>query len=184
MRWWLVCLTAIGCTDPELRVEPPALDLDVDLAKPAPSVDLRVFADGEDVTAQATFALAGTPIGTLAGARLASDGRTGGAAAITVTFGDTAASVPVAATIRERRLVAGTPADAPAWFVVGQELAVVQPLEPGDGATLPPGLGKLEVDFGAADGDNLHDNRGRRALPRSPRLRTGRRGAAPHRARR
>jgi hypothetical protein len=157
MRLWLACVAMLGCTGTTLRVQPEAIDLDVDLAQLPPRADLRVFADDRDVTDQATFALTGTPIGTLAGAQLISDGFTGGAAAIMVSAQGAVVTVPVTATIRETRLVEGTPVDAPEWFAAGQDVAADQPIEPGDGAVVPPDLGKLEVEFGAADGDDAHE---------------------------
>lgn len=77
MRWWLACVATVGCTEPLLTVEPASIDLDVDLAQVAPSVRLQVLEDGRDVTGEATFVLEGTPVGTLAGPQLSSDGRTG-----------------------------------------------------------------------------------------------------------
>src|SRR5262252_2065809 len=78
----LVLAALLGCTSTDLRVEPNAIDLDVVLGEPAPGVGLRVFLDDKDVTDEASFALAGRPLGTLAGSRWTSDGRTGGAATI------------------------------------------------------------------------------------------------------
>jgi len=148
---------AIGCTTGAsgLRVEPAAIDADVDLAQPAPQVDLRVFADDNDVTDEASFALAGKPLGTIAGARWISDGHTGGTAQIMVSAAGGVATVPVTARVHETRF-AGAPAGAAGWFT-SADVAVNQPLDPEDGAALPPSLGKLEVDFGADDGDDIHE---------------------------
>jgi hypothetical protein len=154
----IACVVAMGCTSPSvLRVEPAQIDLDVELHEPAPSVGLRVFRDDTDVTGRATFALAGAPVATIAEARLVSDGYTGGAATLTVSVDADTASIPVTATIHETRLVAGTSNVVPSWFTSTQDALVSQPLEPSDGAVVPPDLGALDVEFGADDADNIHE---------------------------
>lgn len=163
MRWgWLAVVVATGCTGsvgatPTLRIEPPTIALDVDLARPAPAIDLHVWAGATDVTADATFALAGAPVGAITGGRLASDGATGGVAVITATVGELTATAVVTVNIHGVRLVAATPADAPAWFAAAPDVPVTEPLEPADGEVLPPDLGKLEIDFGADDADDVHE---------------------------
>jgi hypothetical protein len=155
MRLAIACAMAIGCTGSALRVEPEVIDVDVDLAQPAPQVELRVFLDDKDVTEEASFAVAGKPLGTMAGAQWISDGHTGGTGSITVSAAGATAMVPVTATVHETRFC-GVPAEAANWFT-SQDVAVVQPLDPEDGAVLPPTLGKLEVDFGADDADDIHE---------------------------
>src|SRR5689334_13793321 len=97
MRWgWLVCV-AVGCgmspgstarTDPRppeslaLRIEPASPEIVVELDVPS-GIGFRVIdtrSDGSevDVTADAAWALAGAPLGTLAQGGFTSDGRTGG----------------------------------------------------------------------------------------------------------
>jgi len=55
------------------------------------------------------------------------------------------------------RFAGGVPASASTWLAPGKDVATAHPVEPGDGAVLPPGLGKLEVDFGADDADDVHE---------------------------
>lgn len=153
----ILCVT-FGCTtEPAvIRVTPDVIDLDVALGQLPPQVELQVLADGEEATARATFAWTGTPLGTLTGARLVSDGHTGGVALIAVSVDGAVAQVPVTATVHGHRLVAGAPADAASRFG-GGEVDVALPLEPSDGAVLPPDLGELDVDFAADDADDLHE---------------------------
>jgi hypothetical protein len=163
-RMGFVLLLATGCTTtldaPELRVEPAAVDLDVDLAELPPSIAFRVLAvdgDGErDVTADATFSLAGRPLGSFTGATLASDGRTGGVASVTVSFGAATLTVPVTAHVHGVRLVEGTPFDAPAQFAAIPDVDVDVALDPGDGTVLPPNLAGLDIDFAADPADTVH----------------------------
>lgn len=157
----LVLVTAAGCSSTlemtSLRIEPAAIDLDVDLAQPAPGVTLRVFDGTSDVTAVASFSLDGAPLGTLAGGQLTSDGRTGGVATLTATVGASTATATVTANVHGKRLVAGAPAQAPDWFALSSDVAVAEPLDPGDGAVLPANLGTLEIDYGAIDSDDIHE---------------------------
>jgi hypothetical protein len=161
LMWrWLV-VGAAGCTAqldaPHLVVDPPSIQLDVDLALPAPTVTLRVLAGDEDVTEGATFSLTGAPIGSFVGRQLVSDGRTGGEATITAIAAGSSVVIPATATVHGRRLVGDAPATAPDAFAAATDVAVTGPLEPGDGAVLPPDLGSLDVDFAADDADDLHE---------------------------
>ena len=157
---WLV-VGAAGCTaqldGPHLVVDPPAVQFEVDLAQPAPAVTLRILAGEVDVTDGATFALTGAPIGRFVGRQLVSDGRTGGEATITVSVAGSSVAIPATATVHGLRLADGTPASAPHAFAAAADVAVTGPLEPGDGAVLPPDLGGLDVDFAADDADDVHE---------------------------
>lgn len=155
-----VCVALAGCTtigDPApLRIEPPALDIDVSLGAPVPAASLRVFATDTDVTASAKLSLDDPALGTLAGATFTPDGHRGGAATILVEAEGTSVQVAVAVRIHGVRFTGGVPASASTWLAPGNDVAAAHPVEPGDGAVLPPGLGKLEVDFGADDADDVH----------------------------
>ncbi len=155
---WFACLAVTGCTATldmgQLRVDPPALDLDVVLGEPPPQVALRVYEGIRDVTDTATFA---TPLGTFSGGMFTSDGHSGGAATIAVTAGEMTASVPISVTVHGIRFTGGLPADASTWLAPGNDQIVTEPLDPADGAVLPPNLGGLDVDFGAYDDDDVHE---------------------------
>ncbi|MGE5185462.1 MAG: TolB family protein [Acidobacteriota bacterium] len=141
--------------DPPLRIEPGAIALEVDLAQPAPAAVLHVYAGDRDVTADAAFALAGAPLGTVEAGTLTSNGFAGGAATLVVTYGGARASVPVTAHVRGVRFD-GVPASAADAFATGPRVERDAQLEPGNGAILPPNLGRLDVDFTADDTDSLH----------------------------
>src|SRR5438067_180722 len=136
--WRLACLCVAGCTAVldmgELRVEPATIDLDVDLAQPAPGVALRVLAGDNDVTGSAAFTLTGPRLGAVSGGRFESDGRTGGSATLAVTAAGKTATIPVTAHVHGTRLVGAAPSVAPAWFAAASDVAVNAALEPGDGA--------------------------------------------------
>ena len=156
----LVVLGACGVTNVDatatLRVEPDAVDLDVDLAQPAPTAVVHVYVGDRDVTADAKLVLAGARLGTLFGGVIASDGTTGGEATLEIAYAGAHASVPVTAHVHGARFagVAATAADA---FAGGPRIAVAAELEPGDGAMIPPNLGRMDVDFTADDADTLHE---------------------------
>src|ERR1043165_2951963 len=119
---WMV-LAVAGCTvgeageaaDPPapLRVEPTALDLTVqlDAAAPAP---FRVLSGGVDVTAKATYAMTGAPLGTVDADGFHSDGRTGGRATITVSFEGVGTGLQVHVALHASRN--GAAAQVPGWF--------------------------------------------------------------------
>jgi hypothetical protein len=165
VRAWLVVVTTAGCTSASptsLEIEPPAIELAVDLGSAPPTAALQVLArsangDATDVSTTATFTLDGAPVGSIAGPALASDGLTGGSATLTVTYGELAATIPVTANIYGRRVVDGTPAGAAASFAAAITSEVDANLSPGDGSVLPPDLGALVLDFGAADLDDTHE---------------------------
>ena len=163
-RIWFVCAVASGCTgvvdSTALRVEPPTIDLTVDLALPAPSAAMQVFvvnADGteDDVTAGASFALDGAQLGELSGANFTSDGLTGGAATIHIAYGGFATSIPATVSIYGRRIVDGTPAGADT-FASASPTPFDAHLDPQDGAVIPPGIGRMSLSFAANDLDDAH----------------------------
>ncbi len=165
---WLVGLVVTGCTTSvagiapvALRVEPTALDLDVDIALLPPTAAVHVFAvesDGgeRDVTSEATFAFDGPQLGAIAAGTMTSDGLTGGVATMRITYGQQAAAVPVTAHVHGHRVVDGTPQGAAAAFAAATPTAVDAHLDPSDGAVLPSGLGGLVLSFAAADLDDVH----------------------------
>ena len=162
---------ASGCNTPvddapqaTLWLEPATVDLDVDLAAAAPSVELHAFVtqfDGSrtEVTAGTTFTLAGAPIGTIAGASLTSDGATGGLAQLHATYGALAVDVPATAHVHERRIESGTAPGAVDAFATATTTPVDAQLDPPDGAVLPAALGSLELSFAALDTDDTHQIR-------------------------
>jgi len=141
----------------KLRTEPTALDIDVSLGEPTPASLLRVLIGESDVTTSARLAIDDPSIGTLAGATFTVDGYRGGVATITVEVGSISTTVPVAVRIHGVRFMDGVPAAASNWLAPGNDVAAAFAIEPGDGAVLPPGLGKLEVDFDADDADDVHE---------------------------
>ena len=168
--WLIGCMVATGCGafvdagPPVLRVEPAAIDLDVDLALPPPTAAIRVFAlglDGReaDVTAAATLRLDGAALGSLGGAGLTSDGVTGGVATIQITYEAATAAIPAAAHVHGRRVVDGTPAGAVAAFAAAARTPFDAQLDPPDGAVIPSGLGRMVLGFVANDLDNAHEVR-------------------------
>lgn len=156
---WLVLLA--GCTADvdtmELRVEPATIDIDVSLGEPLPAVPLHVLFEGRDVTSEATFALDSAALGAVAGPSFVSDGHTGGTAKIAVAAHDITTSVEVTVHVHGVRFVAGAPPAASTWLAPGHDVAVSQPIEPGDGTMVPANLGTLEVDFGLAASDDIHE---------------------------
>jgi hypothetical protein len=119
---------------------------------------LLVHDDGTaaDVTTSASFVLDGAPLGQLAGASLASDGLTGGAATIDVTYGELSTSIPATAHVYSRRVVDGTPAGAADAFATASPTPFDAHLDPQDGTVLPPGLGRMVLSFAANDLDDTH----------------------------
>jgi hypothetical protein len=156
-------LAAIGCAGrvdvppPALHLEPAALDVGVSLNIAPPAASLRVLVGDRDVTGSAILALDDPSLGTLAGSTFTPDGHRGGVATITVAAEGQLGSVPVTVRIHCTRFAAGVSASATTWLAPGNDIASTDPLEPGDGAVLPPGLGKLEVDFGADAADDVHE---------------------------
>jgi hypothetical protein len=160
---WLI-LAVAGCevgeageapVAPEpLRVEPAALDLTVQLDAATPAA-FHVMSGTIDVTAKATYAVTGTPLGTVAADGFHSDGRTGGRATITVTYGSVTGTLPVHVVLHASRNAAA--AEAPGWFANAARVVSDGNLEPGDGAVLPPDLGGLDVAIDPPAGDDLHD---------------------------
>jgi hypothetical protein len=143
----------------ELTFDQNDVTVIVDLSGPAPDpIPLRVLStDDGDVTAGATLTLAGTNLGTIAGATLVLDGRIGGEATIQASFGSLSASLPVTVRLHSTRLVPGTPASAPDTIANAPVTQTNMALEPGDGAIVPPNIDHLEVDFSAEDSDDLHE---------------------------
>ena len=162
----LIMITCTSCTLPietvhQLRVEPAAIALDVDLAAPTPAVALHVVSVGDDgsetdVTAAATYAFTGPQLGSVANGQLASDGSTGGAAALAITFHELATTIDVTANVHGRRIVDGAAAAA---FAGATATPSALALVPGDGVVLPPNLGELAVAWTpdpAADTHQVH----------------------------
>lgn len=137
-----------------LKVEPAGLDLTVQLDAPTPAT-FRVTSDGNDVTASATYAMTGAPLGTVAADGFHSDGRTGGRATVTVTFRGVTATLPVHVMLQASRNDAAS--EVPGWFASAAPVVVDNELEPGDGAVLPPNLAGLDVALDPPAGDDVHD---------------------------
>ncbi|HEY5924606.1 MAG TPA: hypothetical protein VIV11_23165 [Kofleriaceae bacterium] len=145
------CTVDIGSS---LRVEPEFLELSVPLDEHT-RVPLRVFSDDNDVTAEVRLSLDGAPLGTVDPTGFTSDGRTGGTATIVATLAGAEARVPVHVRLHSTRFVEISPDIAP-WFETATESAFDAALEPGDGAVIPPNLGRLDVHFTAIAPDDLH----------------------------
>ncbi|HET9987942.1 MAG TPA: hypothetical protein VFQ65_05470 [Kofleriaceae bacterium] len=164
----LISITAVGtaaagCTMPidathELRIEPATIAMDVDLAGTPPKVALHVVSVGSDgtetdVTTAATYAFTGPQLGAVAHGQLASDGLTGGATTLAVTFHELAATIDVTANVHGRRIVDGAQADA---FAGATAMPAALQLVPGDGVVLPPNLGELDVAWTADPAADTH----------------------------
>src|SRR5262245_9235688 len=94
MRACALFSVLIACSgSEELRVDPPAIDVTVELDAAA-RIPLVVTAGGADITADATFSVDG-PLGTVDATGFLSDGRTGGRASIVVAHGGAQIEVPV-----------------------------------------------------------------------------------------
>jgi len=164
-----IALLVVGCSGSNeasvLRIEPPSVEMIVTPGATPPEVVFHVFAGARDVTADASLKLDGAAIGELDGAAigeldgatLASDGLTGGAAIVTASFGGSSGVATVTAKVSSQRIANGTSATAPDLFAAADDIAIDASLSPGDGAVLPPDLGRLEVDFAAPDADDLHE---------------------------
>jgi len=144
-----------------LRVEPTVIDLDVELGHPGAPVALRVFAvnaggSQDEVTDVATVSLDGAPLGVVAAGSFTSDGLTGGTATVRLGFDQVVAAIQVTARVHGRRIVEGTPAGAAAAFATAAAAPFDAHLDPGDGAVLPPGLGRMVLAFAAPDLDDVH----------------------------
>ena len=144
----------VGLETTVLRVEPEALDLTVELGRANP-VAITVLADGTDVTSDATFELAGAPLGQLDERGFTSDGRTGGRAVVTVHHDGLTTSLPLRVVLHSAR--GDAPPEAVAWFGEAMPLPMDALLEPGDGAVLPRNLANLDVHFAAPATDDLHE---------------------------
>lgn len=164
MRASLIALGLVGCvstSEPELRIEPLGLELEVGLDAAATlPIRLVVVQDGvaSEVDGDARWTLEGDDLGRVDGDGFTSDGRTGGRATISATFGSMAASLPVHVKITSRRADLA-PAAAETWFALATDIRSddAAALEPGDGAVLPPNLGRLDVAFAAIDSDDVHE---------------------------
>jgi hypothetical protein len=153
----------IGCTMPidathELRIEPASIAMDVDLAAAPPSAAVHVVSVGDDgsetdVTTTATYAFTGPQLGAVTAGQLASDGLTGGAATLVVTFHELSASIDVTANVHGKRIVDGAAADA---FATATAMPSALQLAPGDGVVLPPNLGELDVAWTADPAADTH----------------------------
>ena len=106
-----------------------------------------------DVTTAATYAFTGPQLGAVANGQLASDGLTGGAASLAVTFHELAATIDVTANVHGRRIVDGAQADA---FATATAMPAALALVPGDGVVLPPSLGQLDVAWTADPAADTH----------------------------
>jgi hypothetical protein len=162
MRASIAALGLVGCvttSEPELRIEPSALELEVSLDAAA-AVPVRLFVDQDGVTTEVTgdaqWTLQGAELGRIDGKGFTSDGRTGGRARISATFGMMTASLPVHVTLTSQRADLAPPA-ATTWFAAAINLRTVVALEPGDGAVLPYNLGRLDIAFAAIDTDDFHE---------------------------
>ena len=165
---WVVLVAGAGCNvsvsgEPpvSLRIAPPSIVLDVDLALPAPSAQLQIFAaypSGTeiDVTADATIAIEGPQLGAFTAGTIVSDGLTGGTAIANVTYDQIAAVIPLTANVHERRIIAGTATGAAEAFASATPMAFDAHVDPADGVILPPNLGRMVVDFAAGDLDDTH----------------------------
>lgn len=162
MLRWMMCFAIAGCAasvdmPPVLRVEPPAIAFTIAPGEQA-GVTLHAYVgagDEREVTAEASFAFAGTALGAIAGNRFTSDGATAGSATLAVTYDGLVATVPVEVDLRGRRLVDGVPASAPDAFAAATQLTRAAALDPGDGAILPPDLDRLEVKYPAGGAGSL-----------------------------
>lgn len=144
-----------------LRVEPASIELTVDLALPAPAASMQVFverpnSETEDVTADARFSLEGAPLGALANATLTSDGLTGGAATVRITYDGVSTEIPATAHVAGRRIIDGSPAGVADAFASATPTPFDAHLDPLDGAVLPPNLGRMVLAFAANDLDDAH----------------------------
>jgi hypothetical protein len=166
---WVVALIAGGgCNagvpgEPpvSLRIAPASIILDVDLALPAPAAELQVFAvypggEEDDVTADATIAIDGPELGAFTAGTIVSDGLTGGAAIVNVTYDQVTAAIPLTANVHERRIIAGTAAGAAEAFAGATPVPFDAHLDPANGVLLPPNLGRMVLDFAASDLDDTH----------------------------
>jgi len=163
MRTALLITITASCTMPidtthALRVEPAAIAMDVDLAAAPPTAALHVVSVGDDgsetdVTAGATYAFTGPQLGAVANGQLASDGLTGGAAQLQITFHELAATIDVTANVHGKRIVDGALADA---FATATATPAALAMIPGDGVVLPPNLGELAVAWTADPAADLH----------------------------
>jgi hypothetical protein len=157
MRGILVILAVAACNVgvvETLKVEPAELDLTVQLDAAIPAT-FRVTSDGNDVTAAATYAMTGAPLGAVTADGFHSDGRTGGRATVTVTFRGVTATLPVHVMLQASRNDAAS--QVPGWFASAAQEVVDSELEPGDGAVLPPNLATLDVALDPPAGDDVHD---------------------------
>jgi hypothetical protein len=165
---WLALVAAAGCNvgvsgEPpaSLRIAPSSIVLDVDLALPAPSAQLQVFAiypggEENDVTADATIAIEGPRLGAFTAGTIVSDGLTGGTAIVNVTYDQIAAVIPLTANVHARRIIAGTTAGAAEAFASATPVPFDAHLDPANGVILPPNLGRMVLDFAASDLDDTH----------------------------
>jgi hypothetical protein len=158
MRGACAVFVLIGCSGERLRVEPAAIDVTVELdaAKPIPLV---VTADGVDISgdSQTTFELSGAQLGRVDASGFVSDGRTGGSATLVVVHRDARIELPVHVRIHEDRLVGAAPTDANTRFANAHDVAGSAPIDPADGAVLPPNLGRLDISFSPGAANDLHE---------------------------
>lgn len=154
-----IALVLSGCmgidASGELSVQPATLEVDAELGVPR-RVSFKVFAGNTEVTADATYSLVGAPLGGVDATGFATFATRGGRASIVITHDGETTRLPVRVVLRGRRYN-GAPADAPQWFREGTETIIDAALEPGDGAVIPPNLGRLDVHFAADDFEDVHE---------------------------
>jgi hypothetical protein len=161
MRTAIVLAFALsGCLaqheQPELLIVPSGIDLEVELGI-ARTTPVQVFADGVDITAQVTMTVEGLPLGRADANGFTASGSLGGRAMLVATFDGQSIRAPLHVALRGVRFVGDVPREAPGWFRAGAETNVEAEIEPGDGAVLPPNLGRVDIQFAADDWEDVHE---------------------------
>jgi len=146
---------------PGLVIEPSQIDVTVvnDRSVEQPLVVFVVSDNGDrrDVTASASFEIAGERVGSMRDAVFVS-GTVAGRATVRVTAGDTFGEAPVTVRTDYSSVDGSAPADAADQFERATPAAGdVQLLYPPHDVALPPNLGELEVHWQGEQATTLHE---------------------------
>jgi len=146
-----------GGTNEDLVVTPADDAIDVD-ATTLPTIDYQAHdQSGNDVTADCTFSVEDSSLGSFSGATFHPSGMAGGITHVRATRGNDFGKTSLTVRIKKVVIAPGAPADAPGKFGGPATGAAPVMAYPPDGALIPPNLNELEVQFTPAAGTTLFE---------------------------
>jgi hypothetical protein len=146
-----------GATNDTLVVTPADDAIDVD-ATTLPTIDYQAHdQSGNDVTADCTFAVEDSSLGSFSGATFHPSGTAGGVTRVHATHGSDGGKTSLTVRIKKIVITPGTPSDAPGKFGGPATGAAPTMVYPPDGTLIPPNLNELEVQFTPPAGATLFE---------------------------